>query len=71
MASEVMAWVVVNGGGHSLVSTLAPTRVDAIKRMVGPEPDWRIRWRHWYRKYDCRACKVSVRLVRDGDSGEG
>ena len=59
------AWVVVNGGGHMLGSTVARTRVEAIKKMTGPEDGYITRWRYWYRKYDCRC--VRARLVPVGD----
>ena len=65
MAIErVTAWIVVSRRGDMLVGTIARKRVEAIKRMTGPEDGYITRWRYWYRKHGCRC--VRVRLVRVG-----
>jgi hypothetical protein len=54
------AWCVMNRNDSLLLATLGRTRVESIKRMVGPEPDWRNRWRYWKRQHGCRCARVAI-----------
>lgn len=55
---EGKGWAVVNLHGDVIVSTVASTRVESIKAMVG-SANWRPPWRQW-KQWGSRCVKVRI-----------